>query len=196
MDIFPSSSNSRVQSSRSFICSARIICGLTGFTTKDHLIRAALEATCFQTRDIIEAMNKDCGFPLSKVYADGALSSNDLLMQLQADLGGVPVLRSKESDTTSRGAAVAAGLADGVNVLLRPDFNKRLHDTYLPTTTLDERNARYSKWKMAVERSLGWCVEKKSELMTNERFRLLSSINVGVFVLGAFAMLAVSQLRM
>lgn len=173
----------------------RIICGLTGFTTKDHIIRAALEATCFQTRDIIEAMNKDCGFPLSKIYADGTLSANDLLMQLQADLGGVPVLRSTETDPTSRGAAVAAGLADGINILLRAEFNKVLHDTYLPTTTIEERNARYSKWKMAVERSLGWCVEKKSNVMTNERFRLLASINVGMFVLGSFTMLAVSQFR-
>lgn len=139
-------------------------------------------------------MNKDCGFPLSKVYADGALSSNDLLMQLQADLGGVPVLRSTESDTTSRGAAVAAGIADGINILLQPEFNKVLHDTFLPTTTIEERNARYSKWKMAVERSLGWCVTKKSDLMTNERFRLLSSINMGLYVLGSFTLLAVSQL--
>lgn len=71
-----------------------IICGLTAFTTKNHIIRATLEATCFQSRDIIEAMNKDCGFPLSKLYTDGALSSNDLLMQLQADLSGVPVCKS------------------------------------------------------------------------------------------------------
>lgn len=156
-------------------------------------MRAALEATCFQTRDIIEAMKKDCDFPLSKIYADGALTSNDLLMQLQADLGGVPVLRSTETDPTSRGAAVAAGLAEGVNILVRPEFNKVLHDTFLPTTTIEERNGRYNKWKMAVERSLGWRVENKSDVMCNERYRLLSSINMGLFLLGSFTMIAVSQ---
>lgn len=139
-------------------------------------------------------MNKDCGFPLSKIYADGALSSNDLLMQLQADLGGVPVLRSTESDTSSRGAAVAAGLADGINILLQAEFNKQLHDTFLPTTTIEERNGRYSKWKMAVERSLGWCVTKKSELMTNERFQLLSSVNMGLYLLGSSILVALSQI--
>lgn len=69
----------------------RIICGLTAFTTKQHLIRAALEAVCFQTRDILDAMYKDCGFRLTKLHADGRMSTNNLLMQLQADLCGTPV---------------------------------------------------------------------------------------------------------
>lgn len=69
-----------------------IICGLTAFTTKHHIVRAALEAICFQTRDVLEAMRKDGGFSqLNKLYVDGALSGNNLLMQLQADLSGVPV---------------------------------------------------------------------------------------------------------
>lgn len=61
----------------------RIICGLTAFTTKKHIIRAALEAICYQTRDILEAMNKDCGIPLTKLHVDGIMTSNNLLMQLQ-----------------------------------------------------------------------------------------------------------------
>lgn len=69
----------------------RIICGLTHFTTKGHIIRAALEAVCFQTRDVLDAMYKDCGFPLTKLQADGILAQNNLLMQLQADLTGIPV---------------------------------------------------------------------------------------------------------
>ncbi|XP_048515174.1 glycerol kinase 3 isoform X4 [Athalia rosae] len=68
-----------------------IICGLTAFTTKQHIIRAALEAVCFQTRDILEAMHKDCGFPLTKLNTDGKMTTNNLLMQLQADLCGTPV---------------------------------------------------------------------------------------------------------
>lgn len=71
----------------------RIICGLTAFTTKQHIIRASLEAVCFQTRDILEAMNKDCGYPLTKLHTDGKMSTNSLLMQLQADLSGIPVCK-------------------------------------------------------------------------------------------------------
>lgn len=71
----------------------RIICGLTAFTTKQHIIRASLEAVCFQTRDILEAMYKDCGFPLTKLNTDGKMSTNNLLMQLQADLCGTPVCK-------------------------------------------------------------------------------------------------------
>lgn len=67
------------------------MCGLTHFTTKDHIIRAALEAVCFQTRDILEAMNKDCSFPLTELQVDGKLSQNNLLMQLQSDLTGIPI---------------------------------------------------------------------------------------------------------
>lgn len=104
-------------------------------------------------------------------------------------------MRSTETDTTSRGAAVAAGLAEGVNLILKPEINKQLHNTFLPTTTIEERNARYSKWKMAVERSLGWFINKKSEQMTNERFQLLSSIPIALYVMGSFTMLALSQVK-
>lgn len=71
----------------------RIICGLTAFSTKQHIVRAALESVCFQTRDILEAMHKDCGFPLTKLHTDGKMSTNNLLMQLQADLSGIPVCK-------------------------------------------------------------------------------------------------------
>lgn len=64
---------------------------MTQFTTKGHIIRASLEAVCYQTRDILEAMNKDCGIPLTKLQVDGKMSHNNLLMQLQADLTGIPV---------------------------------------------------------------------------------------------------------
>jgi glycerol kinase len=72
-----------------------IICGLTQFTTKSHIVRAALEAVCFQTRDILEAMAKDCGHHLTKLQVDGKMTENKLLMQLQADLCGIPVGESE-----------------------------------------------------------------------------------------------------
>lgn len=92
------------------------------------------------------------------------------------------------------GVAMAAGMAEGINVV----YNVSEHptcDVFLPTTTDAERDVRYHKWKMAVERSLGWSVTKQSEAMSNERYRLLSSIPAGLFVLGSFIMLAASQSR-
>jgi len=71
--------------------SFRALCGLTHFTRKAHIVRAALEAICFQTRDILEAMNKDSGFPLTRLQVDGGMTTNNLLMQLQADLVGIKV---------------------------------------------------------------------------------------------------------
>ncbi|OAD59069.1 Putative glycerol kinase 3, partial [Eufriesea mexicana] len=145
-----------------------IICGLTTFTTKEHIIRASLEAVCFQTRDILEAMYKDCGFPLTKLNTDGKMSTNNLLMQLQADLSGMPVFRSTMPDITALGVAMAAGHAEGIDAweLEGEAVETVPTDTFLPTTTPEERDARYKKWKMAVERSLGWAAIKKSDQMT------------------------------
>ncbi|KMQ94260.1 glycerol kinase 3 [Lasius niger] len=147
-----------------------IICGLTAFTTKQHIIRASLEAVCFQTRDILEAMHKDCGFPLTKLNTDGKMSTNNLLMQLQADLCGTPVFRSTMPDMTALGVAMAAGHAEGIDVwnLEGEEVETVPTDTFLPTTTPEERDARYKKWKMAVERSLGWATVKKSDQMTGK----------------------------
>ncbi|XP_046974371.1 glycerol kinase-like isoform X2 [Vanessa cardui] len=148
-----------------------IICGLTAFTTKNHIIRAALEAVCFQTRDILEAMNKDCGMPLSKLHVDGRMTSNDLLMQLQADLTGIPVLRAQSWDMSALGVGVAAGHAVGVWAVERWRHHATPTHTFLPTTTDDDRDARYTKWKMAVQRSLGWASTKKSITMTGQAKR-------------------------
>lgn len=89
---------------------------MTAFSTKQHIVRAALEAICFQTRDILEAMNKDCGIPLTKLNVDGRLTKNDLLMQLQADISGIPVNRAQSQDITALGVAIAAGRAKGIEV--------------------------------------------------------------------------------
>ncbi|XP_047509707.1 glycerol kinase-like isoform X2 [Pieris napi] len=146
-----------------------IICGLTAFTTKNHIIRAALEAVCFQTRDILEAMNKDCGMPLSKLNVDGKMTSNDLLMQLQTDLIGIPVMRAHTWDMSALGVAIMAGNSVGVWSCERWKQHATPTDTFLPTTTDDDRDARYTKWKMAVQRSLGWATTKKSIAMTGQK---------------------------
>ncbi|XP_072933859.1 glycerol kinase 3-like isoform X2 [Epargyreus clarus] len=151
-----------------------IICGLTAFTTKNHIIRAALEAVCFQTRDILEAMNKDCGMPLSKLHVDGRMTSNDLLMQLQADLIGIPVLRAHSWDMSALGVAMVAGHAAGVWAADTWRHHATPADTFLPTATDDDRDARYTKWKMAVQRSLGWATTKKSIAMTGQAKRKCS----------------------
>jgi glycerol kinase len=86
---------------------------LTAFSTKQHIIRAALEAICFQTRDILEAMNKDCGIPLTKLNVDGRLTRNDLLMQLQADISGIPVVRAPEPGYHGFGGRHRGGTSRG-----------------------------------------------------------------------------------
>lgn len=91
-----------------------IICGLTQFTNKCHIAFAALEAVCFQTREILDAMNRDCGIPLSHLQVDGGMTSNKILMQLQADILYIPVVKPSMPETTALGAAMAAGAAEGL----------------------------------------------------------------------------------
>ncbi|XP_060519396.1 glycerol kinase-like [Cylas formicarius] len=172
-----------------------IICGLTAFSTKQHIIRAALEAVCFQTRDILEAMNKDCGISLTKLHVDGIMTTNNLLMQLQADISGIPVIRAHSHDITALGAAIAAGSARGIDAWDVNAEERELvpHDTFLPTSTENERDARYTKWKMAVQRSLGWVSPKKSAVMTEERYQMLASIPGSLYAIVSFALLVLSQ---
>ncbi|XP_063223008.1 glycerol kinase 3-like isoform X2 [Bacillus rossius redtenbacheri] len=132
-----------------------VICGITEETSQLHIVRAALEAVCFQTRDILEAMNQDCGAPLTKLQVDGGMTANSLLMQLQADLVGISVVRPVMTETTALGAAIAAGSAKGVEVW-NTDAKALPCDVFKPNISEEERDARYSKWKMAVERSFGW----------------------------------------
>ncbi|KAK9510060.1 hypothetical protein O3M35_004927 [Rhynocoris fuscipes] len=143
-----------------------VICGVTEETTKGHIIRAALEATCFQTRDILEAMNKDCGIPLKQLLVDGGMTANDFLMQQQADLVGIPVIRPQMAETTALGAAMAAGSAKGIEVWNLTDDHFVPVDKFLPTISEDERDYYYSRWKMAIERSLGWSLTDENKLKT------------------------------
>jgi len=119
--------------------------------------RATLEAIGFQTRDVLDAMTRDSGVRLEVLKVDGGATVNDLLMQLQADILGVPVVRPVVSETTALGAAYAAGIAVG----FWPDLeslrgNWKADRQWEPRWTADQREDAYARWKRAVERSLGW----------------------------------------
>ncbi|KAG5310497.1 GLPK kinase, partial [Acromyrmex insinuator] len=131
-----------------------VICGITEDTEQYHIIRAALEAVCFQTRDILEAMVKDSGTNLTTLQVDGGMTVNDLLMQLQADLIGITVVRPNMVETTALGAAILAGIGAGLVDINEVDASQVTK--FSPQISEDERDLRYSKWKMAVERSMKW----------------------------------------
>jgi glycerol kinase len=133
------------------------IVGLSRFHTKAHLARATLEAICFQTRDVLDAMTDDSGVRLQALKVDGGATVNNLLMQLQADVLGVPVVRPTVTETTALGAAYAAGLAVGVwedvESLRR---NWQVARQWVPEWSVDRREEAYRTWRKGVERSLGW----------------------------------------
>jgi glycerol kinase len=141
-----------------------VIAGLTGFTTKGHLARAVLEATAWQTREVIEAMNSDAGTVLRVLKADGGMTADNLMMQLLADNLGVPVVRPIVAETVSLGAAYAAGLAVGFwpNVeSLRANWHKAAE--WLPRLDPETRERRFRKWKKAVARTLEWVDDDDDE---------------------------------
>ena len=134
-----------------------VIVGLTRYATKAHLARAVLEATAFQTREVLEAMEKDSGIALDSLRTDGGMVGNNLLMQFQADILDKPVVRPVMRETTALGAAYAAGLATG--------FYKNLDDlrenwavdqTWKPKFDATKREDKYRLWKKAVTRSFDW----------------------------------------
>ncbi|XP_007541625.1 glycerol kinase-like isoform X1 [Poecilia formosa] len=135
-----------------------IICGLTQFTNRSHLAFAALEAVCFQTREILDAMNQDCCIPLPVLGVDGGMTGNRLLMQLQADILCIPVVRPSMSETTALGAAMAAGAAEGVEVWsLNPDqLPEVTAERYQPQINTQESELRFARWKKAVQKSMNW----------------------------------------
>ncbi len=134
-----------------------VMVGLTRYITKAHICRAALEATAYQTRDVIEAMEKDAGVPLSALKVDGGMVANELLMQFQADILGAPVVRPTVTETTALGAAYAAGLAVGFWAgpeALRQNWS--IDRTFEPTMAETQREHLYRIWKKAVTRTLDW----------------------------------------
>lgn len=134
-----------------------VIVGLTRYVNRAHIVRAALESICYQTREVLEAMNADSGVPLQTLKVDGGATANNFLMQLQADILGVAVIRPQVAETTSLGAAYAAGLAvgfwDDLETLRR---NWQVDRQWQPQLDEARRSAGYRDWKKAVERTLGW----------------------------------------
>ena len=134
-----------------------VIAGMTAYMKQGHLARAVLESTAYQTRDVLNAMREDCGIPLTSLRVDGGMAVNDLLMQFQADVLGVPVVRPKVTETTALGAAYAAGLAVG----FWKDFDDlrshwRQDKVWTPQMDAAQRDELHRMWRKAVERSFNW----------------------------------------
>jgi glycerol kinase len=134
-----------------------VIAGMTRYVNKGHIARAALEATAFQTREVLDAMNKDSGVPLTALKVDGGMVYNELLMQFQADILGVPVIRPTVAETTALGAAYAAGLATGFWKEvedLRANWGK--DKEWTPKMDPAKRDKEYKGWLKAVTRTFDW----------------------------------------
>lgn len=134
-----------------------IIAGLTGYATAGHLARAVLEATAFQTLEIVHAMSSDSGMDIPELRVDGGMVVNETLMQFQSDILDIPVIRPDITETTALGAAYAAGLATGFwsgrsELSGHWEEDKR----WIPAMDADDRNHRLKYWNKALERSLGW----------------------------------------
>jgi glycerol kinase len=134
-----------------------IIAGLTRYVNKGHLARAVLEATAFQVREVLDAMEKDSGIALASLRADGGMVHNHLLMQFQADMLNLPVIRPVIQETTALGAAYAAGLATGfLKDTAELAANWAEEHRWLPSMAEEKRASLYHFWKKAVTRSFDW----------------------------------------
>jgi glycerol kinase len=134
-----------------------VMVGLTRYINRNHIARAVLEATAYQTKDIVEAMNKDSGVDLTTLKVDGGMVHNELLMQFQSDILNVPVVRPKVAETTCLGAAYAAGIASGFWSGREELSNNWEEDkTWYPDMDRAVRDEGYRGWKRAVEKTLNW----------------------------------------
>jgi glycerol kinase len=133
------------------------IVGLTRAATKSHLARAALEAICYQTRDVIDAMSAETGVAVKTMRVDGGITENNLCMQMQADILGIDISRPVIKETTALGAAYAAGLAVGFwadTKELTAQWKESLH--WKPSVNDQLRTTGYEQWKKALTRTLNW----------------------------------------
>lgn len=137
------------------------IFGITGYTQKGHIARATLEATCFQTKAILDAMGKDAGVSLSELAVDGGMSNSDLCMQTQADIIQIPVDRPQMRETTALGAAIAAGFAVGVWKTFDElkQINQEGRKYFKPEMEKEKSDRMFRKWDKAVKMSKGWSDE-------------------------------------
>ncbi|MGP4847501.1 FGGY-family carbohydrate kinase, partial [Marinobacter sp. 1Y8] len=130
------------------------ITGMSRGTTKAHIARAALEAVAYQTYDVLIAMQKDSPHPLTELRVDGGAANNDLLMQFQADLLGVPVLRPRDTEITAKGAALLAGLKTGLYDESTMKASWQVDRVFEPSMSADARERHLAKWQQAIRRSL------------------------------------------
>ncbi|HET9345547.1 MAG TPA: FGGY-family carbohydrate kinase, partial [Candidatus Limnocylindrales bacterium] len=143
-----------------------VIAGLTRYVNKGHIARAALEATAWQTREVLDAMNADSGVDLTALKVDGGMVFNETLMQFQSDVLNVPVIRPKVAETTALGAAYAAGLAVGFWSAvddLRANWAK--DKEWTPKLDEGKREREYRMWKKAVTRTFDWVEAEEPELV-------------------------------
>ena len=133
------------------------IVGISRGTTRAHLVRATLEAMAFQTVDVLQAMQQDADISIPALRVDGGACANDLLLTLQSDLSGLPILRPSCIETTALGAANLAGLATGVyRDLEEIRRHSSISATFQPAISVEEREARLGRWHKAVERARDW----------------------------------------
>ncbi|GBM48691.1 Glycerol kinase [Araneus ventricosus] len=169
------------------------ICGLTQYSTRAHLARAALEAVCFQTCEIVDAMKLDSGFPMEQLQVDGGMTSNKMLLQLQADFLGLPVVLPSMPETTALGVAMAAGAAKGIEVwdIASTEASDVTTDIFSPSISQTERDRKYLLWKKAVRRSLNWIDDSpKQNMVLNP---ILQSLPGGIFLFTSFALLLLAE---
>jgi glycerol kinase len=134
-----------------------VIVGLTAYANRGHIARAALEAAAWQSREVVDAANAVADVPFTELRVDGGMTANELLMQFQADVLGVPVIRPEVTETTALGAAYAAGLATGFWAD-QDELKERWAEDKRWEPQMDEadREKEYARWKKAVQRSLDW----------------------------------------
>jgi glycerol kinase len=133
------------------------ITGITRGTRKEHIIRAALESIAYQSKDVFDAMVSDAGTGIKELRVDGGVSNSRFVMQFQADLLGVPVIRPKNTETTALGAALLAGLGVGLWDSVDEIRDMLAVDTvFTPKMDEEQRSRLYETWKKAVERSKNW----------------------------------------
>lgn len=134
-----------------------VLIGMTRFTSRGHIARAALEATAFQTAEVLDVMRRDSGYTIDRIAADGGMCASDILMQFQADIAGCEVVRPQIIEATAAGAAYAAGLGAGVYGSLDELAGYWQADaSWQPSITAADRQQLLSRWSQAIERSLGW----------------------------------------
>ena len=138
----------------SYIFIKSAIVGLTGTEKKAHLCRAVLESVCYQTKEVLDAMNLDAKSSISELKVDGGMTKSDLLLQIQSDILGVNILRNIHSESTAFGAAVAAGIELGIYSIDKPCTGSIT--TFFPKLSAEKREKNFAKWNKAVSCALNW----------------------------------------